>query len=556
MTKQKYSRWSILILVGLLCLQACFLVYFGGLKKGFNEDEMATYTLSNYPEGFFNRTESLLNNWVDGDVLYDVLIVSNEEKFDYKMVYANQESDVHPPLYYFIVHTISSLFPGQFSKWIGLVPNIVLCLLSSAIMFFLSRELLKNDFLAMIVVEGWAFSVGAVDIATFLRMYAMLTLWTTLFVFLHVKALNRTMAGQRISACILVILFLCTFLGLMTQYYFSVFALFLCGTFFLYLLFSKKWRDLWIYVLVEFGAIIAALVYYPAMIRHIFGSGYRGQEAFRNLKKSESSIAALEEVLQIVSNDMFNGWAKELIYLCIALLAIALLRKFLHVSIKKVDGNLEISISRVSLKENTGVIYIPEESLVIADIGIVLLLYCVLISKVAPYREDRYYMCLYPLFVLCAVYIVYRACSYAFKKPAISKVIAVLLVCVITVFGLVKQEPGYLYSSSAARADVLEEYSDKPVIVLNNAYNWYATKWLAEYGNYQDVYICEYGSGISYLDDAAATNDLTDGFLLYVLRFSENDEEMLEKVQAHLPIEEYEKLCSGSSRVFYCTLED
>lgn len=556
MIKQKCSRWSILILVVLLCLQACFLAYFGGLKEGFHEDEMATYTLSNYPEGFFNRTESLVNNWVDGDVLFDVLTVSDEEKFDYKMVYANQESDVHPPLYYFIIHTVSSLFQGQFSKWIGIVPNIVFCLLSSVVMFFLSRRLLKNDFLAMVVVAGWAFSVGAVDIATFVRMYAMLTFWTVLFVFLHVKALDRTMAGQRISVGVLVLLFLCTFMGLLTQYYFSVFALFLCGTFFLYLLFSRKWRDVWTYVLAEFGAIVAALVYYPTMISHIFGSGYRGQEAFSNLKKTESIIDALDEVLQIVSNDMFNGWAKELIYLCIALLAIAVLRRVLNVSIKKVDGTLEFCISRIPLANKAGTVRIPIETLVIADLGIVLLLYCTLISKVAPYRQDRYYMCLYPLFMLCVVYMVYRACSYVFKKRATSKVIAVLLVCVITVFGLVKQKPGYLYSDSVARADALEEYSDTPVIVLNGAYSWYATRWMAEYDNHSDVYICKYKSDLSCLEDAAATNDLTDGFLLYVLRFSESDEEILEKVQEHLPIEDYKKLCSGRDRVFYCTLED
>ena len=94
--KKQISR-SVLILACVLCLQAIFLVYSGSRKAGFHEDEIATYTLSNYADGFISRTEGLFNNWVDGDVLFDTLTVSSEEAFRYDMVYANQERDVHPP---------------------------------------------------------------------------------------------------------------------------------------------------------------------------------------------------------------------------------------------------------------------------------------------------------------------------------------------------------------------------------------------------------------------------------------------------------------------------
>ena len=111
MTDKKFSRWVIPILIVILLLQTFFMVYFGMKKEGFHDDEMATYTLSNYKDGFIIRSKNLITQWVDGDVLFDVLTVSEEESFSYKAVYENQERDVHPPLYYYIIHTISSLLP-------------------------------------------------------------------------------------------------------------------------------------------------------------------------------------------------------------------------------------------------------------------------------------------------------------------------------------------------------------------------------------------------------------------------------------------------------------
>ena len=207
MIRKKRFLLAMLILFVILCLQAFVLTYFGVQKKGFHVDEMATYTLSN--GGFIcSRSERLMNTWVDGDRLFDTLSASGEERFDYQTVYHVQESDVHPPLYYYMMHTMSSLVPGRFSKWLGIAPNIVFCLLTSVLLFFISRRFLKNDFLALIAVSSWAFSIGAADTATFIRMYAMLTFFVVLFTFLHIKALDQTLSGRKIPAIFFCLLFL------------------------------------------------------------------------------------------------------------------------------------------------------------------------------------------------------------------------------------------------------------------------------------------------------------------------------------------------------------
>ena len=43
---------------------------------------------------------------------------AKDNRFNYASVYYNQIQDVHPPLFYMLVHTISSIFNNTFSKYI------------------------------------------------------------------------------------------------------------------------------------------------------------------------------------------------------------------------------------------------------------------------------------------------------------------------------------------------------------------------------------------------------------------------------------------------------
>ena len=49
----------------------------------------------------------------------DYLTVNKGEEFKLGSVIYNQTHDSHPPLFYLVLHLISSFFPGEFSKWFG-----------------------------------------------------------------------------------------------------------------------------------------------------------------------------------------------------------------------------------------------------------------------------------------------------------------------------------------------------------------------------------------------------------------------------------------------------
>ena len=53
-------------------------------------------------------------SWLSGQYFADYLAVEEGTGFNYGSVYMNQRADVHPPLYYILLHTVSSFLKGYF----------------------------------------------------------------------------------------------------------------------------------------------------------------------------------------------------------------------------------------------------------------------------------------------------------------------------------------------------------------------------------------------------------------------------------------------------------
>lgn len=80
------------------------------------------------------------NKWELSEVYKDYITVGADERFDYASVYYNQTMDVHPPLYYFILNTVSSFFAGSFSKWYGIGINLAIFPIIQIMLFALCKK--------------------------------------------------------------------------------------------------------------------------------------------------------------------------------------------------------------------------------------------------------------------------------------------------------------------------------------------------------------------------------------------------------------------------------
>lgn len=304
----------------LLVLQLVMLCYFGGRKAGFHEDEFYSYYSTNKTAGLFVNDRQ----WLSRDSFRNDFVVLEGERFRYDVVKQMQSWDVHPPLYYYILHTVCSLFPGVFSKWLGISVNLIAfvpCFLLLAYLVYhsvvrdeSSESRKKGVAFSFLTCLFWGASAAVVSGVMFIRMYQWLTLFVLLCACLHIRAIRKKDYGIRF----LLPLAVTVFLGFMTQYYYIIFHFFMGMGFCLLLLMDRRVKALCGYVFSCAAGFAAAILYYPAGLSHIF-RGYRGTEAVSEFSNVSNTPDRLKFFISLFDKYVVNGT------LCIFVLLICLL---------------------------------------------------------------------------------------------------------------------------------------------------------------------------------------------------------------------------------------
>ena len=236
MTKiTKSKKLNMLFFILSLILIAVTMFVFIAQKEGFHEDEIYSYGSSNskysdifyasadrdatnrvvseyiieddfkktyenykyyknHPEEFKaledEKITSELPIWKTPQEAKDYLVVSEDEITNYISPYYHQTRDVHPPLFYFLVHLMSSIFVGIFTKYsiffINLVFLIATCFILRKILILFNREKLIVPATLL-----YGLCMGTISMAVFLRMYAMLTFFVILYFYVTLRILKN-----------------------------------------------------------------------------------------------------------------------------------------------------------------------------------------------------------------------------------------------------------------------------------------------------------------------------------------------------------------------------
>lgn len=273
----------------------------GSFKAGYHVDEMFTLGLSN-KQSTGNYYPSIIDGSVySGQQLWrEYTMVGESNRFDYGNVIENQAHDVHPPLYYAVVHTIFSLFPNSYNIYFPLIVNIGFAVIVFWQMVWLFQFFTKKQGLSVLFSLLFIFTMGFVNSVVFFRMYVLLAVWTNALIMLFCK---YSPAECQWKYNVLLVLILTG--GTMTQYYFVIFAFFACAIYAIRLFAEKNWKGIFLSgVSVAFSVGISTLIF-PAMWRHIF-RGYRGREAFSNLR-TNNLWESLWSYLKILNLRVFGN---------------------------------------------------------------------------------------------------------------------------------------------------------------------------------------------------------------------------------------------------------
>ena len=288
-------------------------------------DAFFSYGLANETEGFLfwdmNQIEAHTsdNGWIKGEEIYSYLVVDENETFAYHSVWDNQAKDVHPPLFYALLNTVCSFFTGQYFKWFGFIINIVAAVFIDVLVYQIARQIGLDEKQALLLTFLQGITPGILQLVSYVRMYALLSLWCILLVWAHIRLMKKK---EGYTYAILIATVLC---GGLTHYFFWVFAAICFSGYIVHLYIQKEFRvSLGKYVCSFIIGGILSIIVFPKSISHMF-FGNKGEGIIGTLLSTQFYG---KEYINILNESLYCGKLSVIIIIvCLLLLVLGIFNK-------------------------------------------------------------------------------------------------------------------------------------------------------------------------------------------------------------------------------------
>ncbi len=465
----KLKKPSVTILFSLILLLQLALLFVAGLyKDGFNIDDILSYQLANslyLP--YLELSPDFINYWHDSSYFMDAITTTSEStSFIYSSVLYNQMQDVHPPLYYFALHTVCSIFRGVFSKWLGLIVNFVFFAGTSVLLYKTAQLFFKKTTFVLLPVLLWGFSIGAFSTFLLIRMYMMLSFATMLHLYLHL----RFISGKKLTLWRVAIIFASLLFGFMTHYYFLIFAFFLTFAECLAYLCKKEIVPMLLYGFSNCGAVLLGFAIYPAAYSHIF-ENYRGQESFDSFFQFSQYLTRLGTLLQTVSLSVTLG--AVIIALALGVLVLSLWHKKTRTALLRVTQSLAPAPETPFLRY-----------FFVASFSAVATFF--MVGVITGYDAERYLYFTFSAIAFAVAVAIALLCAALPLRDYKAQLCALLAGLCILGAGWVGQVPAYLEPESAAAIADAQNYQDASCIYVIDK-TWHFVAYYIELANYNQV---------------------------------------------------------------------
>ena len=503
-------------------------------KENYHVDEMYSYGLSNHQRGIVIRFEEGKKYTSPEEPYMKYLTVDKDHRFDYKNVWENQAQDVHPPLYYAILHTICSVFAGKFSKWYAGSINIVFGLLT----LFALRRLIRsitgnNESICTLLSIAFIFSSGVQSSISFLRMYILAMFLVTLLTYLFVDEVGRWNFDLRFYRR----LFFIAVTGAMTHYYCIIYTVFLCIAYCLLLIRMKKWLPVGKFIVTGALAGGTAIMLYPSMIEQMF-YGDRGTQAIDNLKQSPYDYwTRIRQYFDIFDKEVFGNSAG---YILVGLVFVLIMQ-----CIAATEQNRSRSISSSLLAafgadRDAAAIAATRYWLILTTAA----LYFLFVAKAAPYIIDRYLVPVYAVSFAGLTCLSITILQNVYKTRTMFLVIAVML-SVIVVGEWKNSAWTYLYKPSVKLLEEAKNYKDVDCLYVYNA-EWRTQSSFLEVRNYRSVTFVQ----ADHLEDIASY-EIADQEKLIVMIIPDKKKNMQKIMEICPQLTKYSEVGRYDSSITY-----
>lgn len=577
--KLKKNRWQLAVLV-LVLLVHCFNI---SQKDGYHMDELLTFELANaeynpwivptQPVGrlakfmqqeiyedslgatlgnLWDTVIDVLQNgrgskllsyqadvyeqpvWISREQFHDYITVGERDGFNYLSVYFNVKDDNHPPLYFMLVHTMSSIFRGRISPWMGCVFNLAAVLGCCVLMFAMGRLLAACRCVEKRSGECWGLcsallygcSAGAIATALFIRMYGLMTLLCVLTLYLHLqkwlgaqKDLIQKDLIQKDFTHKNKLLILVTALGFWTQYFFLFYCLLLALVTVIALLRGGRKKEALCYVRSMGIAAVIGVGVYPFGVKHILASG-RGVEAIDNLLSGLSGYGERVLTFGRILLQRTLG-VHPLGAAAVALLIV--IGALLWVRDRRGGASRTAGLGGGERRGLWWLLALPPAG------------YFLLAARMSPYMVDRYIMPVFPFAAMAVAALLLYLWNRAGRQGAGCVMAVLLALACFSGITYARYDGEYLYSGYdsdvSGQLGIGEQYADLPCICIYEGYSFYDN--LLEFQMYERTLLVK-------PSELAGREDIAELSEAIILRKGNVDSEAWREVQellAHYGLE-------------------
>lgn len=478
--KELKKSTVVIALIIIILIQVIARIYVGFQKEYFHIDEAYSYSLMNYDKIQITENKDFYGNWHTKDYYIDYLAVNEDEKWDWTPVYENQKNDVHPPLYYLLLRAAAMFTIGEFTKWTGLIVNIIIWVFSSILIYLIASKLFQNKKMALFTCLITGLTMGALDTTAYIRMYELANFFVLLITYLHMKIEEKSELKIKDMLAIGVSILL----GSLTHYYVIIYTAFLFIRFCIKYISKKEYKNLIRYIACFAIAAGLSILIFPHSLGHMFG-GYRGEEAKGNLLKLESLFSNLGTYAYIITKNLFG----KLGIIAIILYIILYLKK-----------RKEIVI---------------EEDKKINFILIPTVLYFVLVAQISSYKELRYIMPIISTSMICVIYLF----NHLFEKYVSTKkaqiITAILFVIIIVSPAFTYSHLDFTYTRMNHLAEKMEEKAQIPALYIFNDSNIRFLDDITIFTKLEESYIMKYSqTNLENIQNVLQEKDTSQGLIL------------------------------------------
>ncbi|MCI8309675.1 MAG: glycosyltransferase family 39 protein [Clostridia bacterium] len=445
---------------------------------------------------------------------------------NYTQVYENQKNDVHPPFYYLILRFAMFFTKGHFSKWGGIVLNIIIYIFITIFMYLILKKLLKEDEdlnkKSMILAFISSITLSSISNVIYIRMYALLTLNILITTYLHIKLAEN----ENIKLRYLIGIGIVVLLGILTHYYYLFYLFMLYLVFLIKYIKAKKLKSLIYYTSTIIISGIISLIIFPYSIYHIF-FGYRGKGVISNLESINKILKSLLPNIHNLNYYAFNNLMFIILFIIVVL--------FIYNKIYK--NKVDIS------KENKEILKI---------IGIPSIFFFLMTAISSPWKVLRYIVPVCSLIFVLMIYYLYKLFQASLNKKASNLLISILLGMILLSPFIFKLKPELLYENRGEIVQKLDKELNLPTIYF---FNSKCSKFLEDillFSKIDESYIAK---NINYTEDnikeILKEKDISKGIIIFISDL-ENSNNIIQIVMNSIGLKEFKLLDKlNSSNVYY-----